>query len=423
MARVQASRELDIPDLTDNNKWGSVQIGVFILCSLCLIMDGFDVQAMGYVAPAIIDDWHIARADLGPIFSAGLVGVLAGSLLFSMLADRIGRRPVLIGASLYFSAATILTARAGSLNQLLAIRFIAGVGLGGIMPNAVALVGEYTSRALRITMMMIVSNGFTAGAALGGFVSALLIPHYGWRSVFYFGGTVPVIIAVLMVFLLPESPEFRVLRGKLLPAKRREGLPILQLFSHGRATVTSLLWIVNFMNLLNLYFLSNWLPTVVKDSGYTNSAGVLVGTTLQVGGTIGALGLGWLIGRLGFVSILTACFTLAGISIALIGDRALPLTLLFVAVFIAGLCIVGGQSAVNALAGTYYPTELRSTGIGSGLGVGRIGAIVGPVLGGEAMRYHWPTQRLFLAAAVPALISAVVMLSLHWAMEPQAKVR
>src|SRR5262249_27622536 len=155
------------------------------------IMDGFDVQAMGYVAPALVQDWRISKADLGPVFGAGLFGVLLGALLFSMAADKIGRRPVLIGASVFFSVMTLATARASTLQQMLAQRFITGMGLGCIVPNALALVGEYSPRRMRVSMMMIAGAGFTAGAALGGLISAWLIPVFGWRAVFYFGGVAP----------------------------------------------------------------------------------------------------------------------------------------------------------------------------------------------------------------------------------------
>ncbi len=201
---------VNVSDIVDDSTLGLFQAGIFVLCFVCLIMDGFDVQSIGYVAPEIIREWHIPSSLLGPVFSAAPFGVLIGSLLFSILADKIGRRPVLIGLTLYFSVATLLTARASSVNQLLAIRLIAGIGLGGIMPNAVAMAAEYSPRRMRETMIMIVSNGFTAGAAVGGFISAWLIPAFGWRFVFYFGGAVPLVIAVSMLFLLPESLQFMI---------------------------------------------------------------------------------------------------------------------------------------------------------------------------------------------------------------------
>jgi AAHS family 4-hydroxybenzoate transporter-like MFS transporter len=436
--------KVNVSEIIDNSKLGGFQIGLCALCALCLIMDGFDVQSMGYVAPAIIQDWHIPSSALGPVFGAAPFGILVGSLLFSLIADKIGRRPVLIALTLFFALATILTARANSVNELLLIRFIAGMGLGGIQPNGMALMGEYSPRKVRITMMMIVSNGFTAGAAAGGFISAWLIPAFGWRAVFYFGGAVPLLIAALMLFQLPESLQFMVLKGKarekiikwlrrvdpavevnsvtefVVPEEKKEGVLFVHLFRNGRAAATILLWIVNFMNLINLFFLSSWLPTVVRSAGYPTRVAVLVGTTLQVGGTIGTFGLAWLIERRGFIPVLGGSFLLACLAVAFIGQPALTLTMLFIVVFVAGWCVVGGQPGVNALAATYYPTYLRSTGIGWGLGIGRIGAIVGPVVAGQLIGLKWSSQQLFYAAAVPALISALVMFSLRWVIKPEA---
>ena len=445
--RMQPSAPVNVSDVIARSRIGPFQIGLFILCALCLIMDGFDVQAIGFVAPKLIEEWKISGALLGSVLSAALVGVLFGSILLSMLADRIGRRPVLIGACLFFSVVTLLTARVESVPQLLVIRFIAGLGLGSIMPNAMALVSEYCPPRVRVSAIVIVGTGFTAGAMVAGFVSFWLIPRFGWRSVFYFGGAVPLVIGTLMFFLLPESLQFLALHGEspdklarwlrrvdpnvavtrdsefVVREQRLRGVPLVKLFQQGRAPGTLLLWTVYFMNLLNLYFLSSWLPTVatplVKAAGVSASYASLIGTTLQVGGVLGAVVFGWLINRFGFVKVLATCFAMACVCIALIGQPGLSLALLFLVVFLAGLGIVGSQSGLNALAATLYPTDLRSTGIGSGLGVGRLGSIVGPVLAGQLISAHWTTQSLFLAAAVPALISALVMIAMRWVIQPQ----
>ena len=437
MSPVKAE-PVNIADLIDTSPIGSLQIATFGLCLLCLVMDGFDVQALGYVAPEIVRAWKISNASLGPVFGASNFGVLVGSLVFSMMADRIGRRPILIGATLFFGAMTIAASRADSVAELLALRFVGGIGLGCIIPNATALVGEYSPRRLRGPLMMIIGGvGFTGGAAMGGFISAFLIPRFGWRAVLYFGGAVPLAIALAMLVWLPESLQFMVVRRKsreqiarwlsridpavptgaetqfIVPEDNRVGVPVVHLFREGRGPVTVLLWVVNFMNLLNLYFLASWLPTVVRDAGHSASTAVLAGTVLQVGGTLGTIGLAWLIAGAGFMPVLIASFGVAGVTIALIGQPGLPIAALFALVFIAGWCVVGGQPGINALAGTFYPTSLRSTGVGWGLGVGRAGAIVGPVVGGEFMRRQWATRNMFLAAAVPALVSTVAMVGLR----------
>ena len=426
--------QVNVSEIIDKSTIGSFQIGIFVVCFVCLALDGFDVQALGYVAPALSAELGITRVQLGPVLSAAPFGVLFGSILCSILADRIGRRPVLIGATLFFAVLTFLTARAQTQNELLIVRAIAGIGMGAIMPNAIALVGEYSPKNVRVTIMMIVSNGFTAGAALGGFVAAWMLPLWGWRSVFYFGAVAPMLLSVVMIVMLPESAQFLALQGKKLktlqkwllrvdpmvpvgegveyvlpPAERRRGVPFISLFADGRAMGTTLLWIVNFMNLLNIYFLQGWLTTVITDAGVEQSTAALVASMVQVGGTVGALTLGFFVHRLGFVPVLATCGVLACINIALIGQPWMTVALLFVTVFIAGLCVIGGQAAINALAAIYYPTDLRATGVGAGLGVGRVGAIVGPTLASVFIAQGWTAADLFYAAAVPPLILAVVM--------------
>src|SRR5436190_8758383 len=203
-----APKPIRVADVIDGAGIGALQIGLFALCAFCLILDGFDVQAIGYVAPSIIQEWGVPNSALGSVFGAGNFGVLVGSLVFTMVADKVGRRPVLVAATVFFSVLTLLTARVNSIQELLIIRFVAGIGLGCIIPNATALIGEYSPRRLRVTLMATISVSFTAGAAVGGFVSAWLIPEFGWRSVFFFGGATPLVIGVLMIVWLPGSLQF-----------------------------------------------------------------------------------------------------------------------------------------------------------------------------------------------------------------------
>ena len=429
---------INVTDIVDHSPFTPLHWRAFTLCMACLVMDGFDVQVLGYTAPSIVREWGVAAATLGPVFAAANFGVLLGALFISMLADRIGRRPVIVTAALLVGVLTILTGRVTSVPQLLMMRFLTGIGLGTIVSNASSLVGEYGSKRMRATLIMYSGVGFTGSAAFGGFVATALIPLYGWQAVYYFGGAIPLLIGVIMLLALPESLQFMALRGKS-PAKlahwlnqvdpslkatpsdefvareeNKAGVPISHLFSEGRALATLVFWVVNFMNLLNLYSLASWLPTVVRDAGYSAQTAVLVGTVLQVGGTLGTVGLAWLVARAGFVRIMSVTFVIAAISVLLIGQPSVSLALLYVIVFIAGWCVVGSQPGLNALSGAYYPTYIRSTGIGAGLGVGRIGAIVGPAIGGMFMAAHWSTRDIFLAASIPAAISAIAMFSLRF---------
>jgi MFS transporter, AAHS family, 4-hydroxybenzoate transporter len=426
-----AKTEVNVSAVIDAGSLNRYQIGVFFLCGLFLIMDGFDVQSMGYVAPAIITDWKIEREALTPIFMSGLLGLFIGSMVFGMVGDRIGRRRVLLGATVAFSVFTLASGRATSFNELLVIRFLAGLGLGAVLPNATALIGEFSPKRMRIATMMIVTNGFTVGAALGGFLAAWLIPQYGWRSVWYVGGLVPILLLVPMYLWLPESLQFLALRrndtreiGKWLkridpaaqiddatrfvvPEARAPGVPIAHLFAEGRGAATSLIWVANFMNIVNAYFVASWLPTVVRDMGYSTSIGVMAGATVQVGGMIGTLAIAGIVARVGFVRVLVACFAVETVAIALIGQPGISLTLLFVVAFLTGWGIFAGQPTLNSLSATYYPTDLRSTGIGAALGVGRVGAIIGPWIGGAMLGAQWSNESVFYAAAVPAAIATL----------------
>jgi MFS transporter, AAHS family, 4-hydroxybenzoate transporter len=434
-----AGGKINLTELMDNTRIGSLQIRVFILCLASLIMDGFDVQAMGYVATAMFKEWGAPPQALGPLLSVGNFGVLIGALVFSMVADKVGRRPVLVWATLFFAVMTVATAFAQNVDQMWWLRLVAGIGLGCIIPNATALVSEFSPKRTRVAWVMCITMGFTLGAAIGGFVARWLIPAFGWQSVFFFGGGIPLIVAIAMFFALPESLQFLAVRRRKLDQlarwivqldpqlrvdgntqfvtneKARSGIPFWHLFKEGRAFVTTLLWIVNFTNILVLYSLSGWLPTIFERMmGYDQGTAILLATVVQVGGTVGAFGLAWLITRSGFTPMLAVTFALATVSVALIGQPGLSLPVLYTVVFIAGWCIVGGQPGLNALSSSYYPTDLRSTGVGAGLGVGRIGAIVGPSIAAVLVAQQWSPQQLLWAAAAPAAISTLIVLVL-WA--------
>jgi MFS transporter, AAHS family, 4-hydroxybenzoate transporter len=427
---------VDIADLINTQPLSSFQKAIMVLIGGVVVMDGFDVQAIGFVAPALTQDWNIDPAALGPIFGAGLFGMLLGSMLLSMLADRLGRRPVLVGSTAFFSLCMLGTAAAESVQQLMFLRLLTGLGLGGVMANAVALASEYSPQRQRASLLMWISCGFTGGAIAGGLISTVLIPWGGWRSVFVVGGLLPLAIAAVMYWRLPESLLFLSLQpgahDRLAQLLRRvaPGLDqgrdlrlrgpeqveargsLARLFRDGRALMTLLLWLVSFTNLLNLFFLANWLPLLSTRMGFSASTAVLMGTTLQLGGLIGAVFMGPLIDRLGYYRVLVPAFLIAGLAVAAIGEPGMPLPLLYLVIFAAGICIVGAQPALNALASTLYPTEIRATGVGWSLGVGRVGAIVGPVVAAQLVALNWSSQALFLAASVPAACSCVVVVGL-----------
>jgi AAHS family 4-hydroxybenzoate transporter-like MFS transporter len=307
------------------------------------------------------------------------------------------------------------------------------------MPNAIALISEYSPKRHHAIMVMTMFCGFSLGAALGGLVAGLLVPAFGWSSVFIFGGVVPLLLAPVLWVALPESVRFLLLRDPndpriniiienlagtpagaarfVISEEQHEAFTLVQLFTHGRALATVLLWVVFFMNLLNLYFLSNWLPTVMHDMGLSISTAAFTSALFQVGGTVAPFLLGWLIDRYGFHSVLVVTYILAAVVIGLLGSVGPGLAMLMVTVFAAGFCVVGAQSGSNALAASLYPTSVRSTGVGWALGIGRIGSIIGPVVGGMMLAQHWDRSQLFLFGAIPALC-AMAAVAAMWMTKP-----
>jgi AAHS family 4-hydroxybenzoate transporter-like MFS transporter len=428
-----AFTQVDIAALFNRHPLPAFQIRVLVLIGCLVLMDGFDVQAIGFVAPALLRSWNLQPAALGPIFGAGLFGMLAGSTSLGMLADRIGRRPVLIGSTFFFAVCALATAATRSVPEMLALRFLTGLGIGGVMANAVTLASEYCPDARRATLLMGLSCGFTAGAILGGLLAAALIPRTGWQSVFIAGGLLPLGVGVLLIRELPESlylllaqradrsriehwlqrlaPELTVYAttAVTLPEIPAEKGSVLALFRAGNGMRSVLLWAVSFTNLLNLFFLSNWLPLLATRMGYSNSLGVVLGILLQAGGILGALTLGPLIDRLGFYRVLAPSFLLGAAAIAAVGSPGLPITLECAAVLLAGVSILGGQPGINALAASIYPTHLRATGVGWCLGIGRAGSIAGPLIAAQLIARHLSNENLFLFAAIPTTVSALMV--------------
>jgi AAHS family 4-hydroxybenzoate transporter-like MFS transporter len=421
---------IDVADFIDGQPVGGFQIKLLLTCAAVLVLDGFDTTAIGYVAPALAKEWGLTKSALGPVFSAGLFGLMIGALVLGPLADRIGRKKIIIFSTLAFGLGALATAFVQDVNTLLAVRFATGLGLGGAMPNTIAMTSEFNPKRRRATMVMIMFCGFSLGAALGGFLAAALMAPFGWRSVFVVGGVAPLLLVPILALRLPESVRFLALTGRAnarvaellgsinpkadFPSAARfvvhepglAGMPVLQLFRDGRTLVTLLLWVVFFMSLLDLYFLSNWLPTVLNDLGASLSEAALIGSMLQVGGVVGAFALGSVIDRFSFRALALVYF-IAIFAVGAIGQLGHAAALVAIAIFVAGVCMVGGQIAANALAAGFYPTSIRATGVGWALGIGRVGSIIGPLVGGALLAMKWSAGAVFLAAATAALCAAL----------------
>jgi MFS transporter, AAHS family, 4-hydroxybenzoate transporter len=425
-----APSTLDITSFIDARKVGGFQLVVTALCAAIVFIDGFDTQAIAYVAPSLANEWKLAPGALGPVFGAGLFGLMLGALILGPVADRIGRKPVIIVSVLAFGLFSLLTVTASSLSSLFLWRFLTGIGLGGAMPNAIALTAEYCPQRRRAALVMVMFIGFSLGSAIGGFLASVLVPRFGWTGVFWVGGLVPLVLAPLLLMRLPESIRLLALQGgadhriravlaRIEAAPRLDdvdrfvvaeaaqgGVPVVHLFRDGRGLATILLWIMFFMSLLDLYFLINWLPTVINASGVEVGTAVLIATMFQVGGIIGTLVLAPLLDRGKPFAVLAIAYAAAALLIVVIGrlgGAVLPLT---AAIFAAGFCLTGAQIGANALTAVFYPTYIRSTGVGWALGIGRIGSIVGPTVAGVLLALRWPTPDIFLLGALPAVIGA-----------------
>ncbi|HVB58203.1 MAG TPA: MFS transporter [Candidatus Acidoferrales bacterium] len=423
---------VDVSALLDGQKVSSFQIRVVLLCALAVMLDGFDTQAIGYVAPAVARDLHLGPVALSHVFVASLIGLMIGALTLGPVADRFGRRRIIILCTALFGALALATAAANSVASLTILRFITGLGLGGVMPNAIALTAEFCPERSRGTMVMMMFCGFPIGATIGGFAAAPIIPAHGWRAVFILGGILPFLLLPALIFMLPESIRYLVLQGNksekiaellnrinprfvfesatnfVVHEESTPGIAVGHLFRQHRAMATLLLWVVFFSSLLDLFLLANWLPTLFHNAGISLSLSVIATALFQGGGVAGTLALGWFVDRFGAYRVLSLTYLLGAVFIALLGASH-SIVAIMGCTFCAGIGIIGGQTGANVVAASIYPTFIRSTGVGWALGIGRIGSIIGPIIGGAMLALHWPLAEIFLAAAIPAVCGSAAI--------------
>ncbi|MBV8923960.1 MAG: MFS transporter [Bradyrhizobium sp.] len=416
---------------------GQLQIITVVLCGIVAILDGFDNFAIALVAPQMAHSFNVAVSSFGAVFGVNAFGLMLGALAFGPIADRFGRKPVILASVFLIGLFSLLTPFTGSIQVLLATRFLAGLGMGGVMPSIIALTAEYAPKRLRATLVTVMFAGIPVGAMIAGSVRTQLLGEFAWRNMFYVGGAIPFLLLPVLVAFLPESVRYLVAR-RIAPERplailrrldRRtnypDGIvcthseaagaatPISRLFQDGRARATLLLWLIFVCNLLVWFFLTNWMPSILQRAHFPVGRAVVATIILYGGGLAGGLALGRMVDRKLSYRTLALAYAAAALCVAGLAFAATPLQpALLPMIFAAGFFVAGCQYCINAIAAAFYPTDLRSTGVGWALGVGRIGSIAGPAAGGALIGMEWSIGQLFLVAAIPALIAAIAALLL-----------
>lgn len=427
-------RPLDVQRFLDEQPFSRFQWEIFALCFFIMLVDGFDTAAIGYIAPSLLKEWGIAKPALLPVLSAALFGLAAGGLMAGPLADRFGRKRIIVGAVLVFGIGCLSSALVGDLQGLVAMRFVTGIGLGAAMPNGVTLMSEYVPTSRRAIITNTMFCGFPLGAALGGFLAAWMIPQWGWRSVLLLGGVAPLLLTLVLILRLPESVRFMaahrypveriravlvqiaaragqatsfVLKEHQTGGEGRKGLTIV--VARGYLTGSLMLWTAYFMGLVIFYSLINWMPLLLKDTGLSAQDATLVTALFPLGG-VGAVFSGLLMDRFNANRVVAACFGLTGVAIFAIGQSVGDVALLVVFVFAAGIFMNTAQSSMGALAASFYPTAGRATGVAWMLGIGRFGGIAGSFLLAELTLRQLSFSEIFSVVALAGIAGGAALL-------------
>jgi len=425
---------VDVKAFIDERAMSPAQWLLLALCFLVVAADGMDVAIMGFLAPSILQEWHASRPQFGMVMSAAPIGLVLGALIAGPASVRVGRKTVLTVSVLLFGIFTALTSLTENLTQMAALRLLTGLGLGAAMPNASTLLSEYVPQRSRSLLIAIMFTGFNLGSGLVGFGAAYLIPLHGWRSVLQAGGLLPLLLVPFLVWLLPESARFMVVRrqasAKIAAVLGRLGrttfaantvfvapepelktkAPIRVLFSPGYGLMTIALWVTYFMGLLVIYLLTSWLPTLIKDAGLPIATAANVTALFQIGGTVGAILVGWAMDHQRPTRVIGLAYALGAgciLSVAMGGPLSASLGL---AVAAAGFFMSGAQTGLNAFAPRCYPTMARATGVSWMLGMGRFGSILGTYVGGYFLGQGLGFKTIIAMLAVPALLAGVAVL-------------
>ena len=427
-----AGRRIDVEALIDGQRFRAFAIRVLVLALLALIIEGYDIQVMSFAAPSLLKAWHLNRAAFGPVLSASLLGILFGAPAFGWLGDRVGRKTCIVISSVLYGLLSLCLLLAHDLNTLVILRFLAGLGMGGVVPNAIAIAAELAPKRMRAGMAGFIGVGITVGGIVPGLVVAQLSRGSVFHQLFLIGGVAPLVLAAIIAVGLPESIAFLVQRGGSktrivslanqidpgLKADAEDELFLPQrpvgeavgygaLFAGELKLVTPLLWVMFAASLLSLFMLTSWMPLLLEASGFTARDAAATNSLFQIGGAVSGVVVALLLGRLG-PRLPLAMFVLALISIAIAARAPLSNGALAGVIALCGFCVAGIQCSLNGTAGLAYPTPVRSRGLGAALGVGRIGAVVGPLVAGAMVASGVTSARdLFLLPLLPLAVATL----------------
>ncbi|TWI61158.1 AAHS family 4-hydroxybenzoate transporter-like MFS transporter [Pseudoduganella lurida] len=430
---MNTDQSLDVRAFINDRGMGRYQWLLLVLCFLIVATDGMDVAIMGFLAPAITKEWGISKAAFGVVMSAAPIGLAIGALLVGPLSDRYGRKKLLMASVGWFGLCSVLCGTVGDVVSLSALRFLTGLGLGAAMPTTTTLLAEYVPEKSRSTLIAIMFTGFNLGSALVGFGAAAILPDHGWRTVLMVGGAIPLACLPFYLWLIPESTQFLVARkypaDRIARTLRRvcgagtphaasytiseapviAGTPAKALLSPAFRRITLSLWSTYFMGLLVIYLLSGWLPTLIKDAGLPIEKAASITALFQLGGTVGALVVGYFMDRWVPNRVIAIAYLAGAGFILLLASGSVQSSTFALFVLLAGFCMSGGQTGLNAYAPQCYPTVVRATGVSWMLGVGRFGSITGSFAGGLMLSMGWSFSAVIAVLAIPATIAAIAI--------------
>ncbi len=425
-------RHIDLHQLADTARFNRFHGLVLFWCALIIVFDGYDLAVVGIALPAIMEKMGVDATHAGFMVSSALFGMMFGAILLGTVADRIGRRLSIVICLALFSVFTAAAGLAEGPVSFSVMRFLAGLGIGGVMPSVVAHMTEYAPKKMRATLVTLMFSGYAVGGMLAALLGKGLLESHGWQSVFFAAG-MPLLLVPFILKSLPESMPFLLAQGRTdelrqiamrldpacvpqatdrftIPAHEKSAAaPIRQLFSGGRGFSTVMFWIAFFMCLFMVFALSSWLTKLMAGAGYSLGSALNFVLVMNIGAVVGAIGGGWLADRFHIKYVLAGMYALAAVSLTLLGQPA-STPVLFLLLGLAGASTIGTQIVANAYAGQFYPMAVRATGLGWALGIGRSGAILAPILIGTLVGMRLPLQQNFVAIAIPAVIGMVAVL-------------